>query len=52
MGMPQPLKIAAHRKMFDHLSSSAFLPHGAIKAMVKGPEEICLQVQNLPAFPI
>ncbi len=51
MGMSQPLKIAAQRKIFHHLSSSAFPPHGAIEAMVKCSEEIGLQVQYRRPFP-
>ena len=52
VGMLQPLKIAAQRKIFHHLSPSAFPPQGAIEAMVKDSEEIGLQVQYRPAFSI
>jgi hypothetical protein len=52
MGMSQPLKIAAQRKIFHHLSPSAFPPQGAIETMVKRSEEIGLQVQYWPALSI
>jgi hypothetical protein len=52
MGMSQPLKIAAQRKIFHHLSPSAFPPQGAIEAMVESSEKIGLQVPYRPAFSI
>ncbi len=51
-GLSQPLKIAAQRKIFDHISSSAVPAQGAIEAMVEGAEKIGLQVQYRSAFSI